>query len=149
MDNKKYTDKLLIGEIEFTDSVNEVSVGRPNLDKFGTCKIYVYGNEGPVPHFHLEKSNGEVICCICIFGNSNSGIIIEFCRYLFYKIYYYLGISWRIYIFKNNPVTCHYRPSVAGTFHFFCIFVVWLYVCFNLSRIFPRYIRYLFCKCAV
>lgn len=67
MDNKKYTDKLLIGEINFTDSVNEVSVGRPNLDKFGTCKIYVYGNEGPIPHFHLEKSNGEVICCICIF----------------------------------------------------------------------------------
>lgn len=31
-----------------------------------TCKIFVYGNEGYIPHFHLKKSDGTE-SCLCIF----------------------------------------------------------------------------------
>ena len=35
------------------------------VGKFNSCKVGVYGKEGPIPHFHIERSDGEK-CCIRI-----------------------------------------------------------------------------------
>ena len=53
-------DKLLIGEFDVNETaLNEERIDNNNLDlkKIGTCKIYVYSGEGPIPHCHLIPDN--------------------------------------------------------------------------------------------
>lgn len=57
-----------IGEINFEDYLNEDSIGDLNLGKsIGSCKVYVYSNEGTIPHFHLFNKDKSFECCICIY----------------------------------------------------------------------------------
>lgn len=69
--NEKYG-PMLIGIINFSESVlSEGSVGSINLGKrIGACKVYVYPNEGPVPHFHLLSESNDFESCICIYSNN-------------------------------------------------------------------------------
>lgn len=34
--------------------------------RIGKCKLFVYGNEGPIPHFHIVK-NKKTVCCVCLY----------------------------------------------------------------------------------
>ena len=60
----------LIDTINFTtDKVFlEDCVGRINFPiNIGQCNIYVYSNEGTIPHFHIIPKNGIGESCICIY----------------------------------------------------------------------------------
>lgn len=63
------TDPMLVGtvnlgEYEFQEGV----FGKVHFGKgLGDCKIYVYSNEGPIPHFHLISESNNFEACICIF----------------------------------------------------------------------------------
>ena len=59
-----------MGEINFSENenLNESKVGDIKLGKgLDTCQIYVYSNEGTIPHFHLFNKNKTFECCICIY----------------------------------------------------------------------------------
>ena len=49
-----------IDEEEF----NEEVIAYVKLQPYGICKIQMYSNEGPIPHFHIENKNKSFICCI-------------------------------------------------------------------------------------
>lgn len=60
----------LIDTINFTtDKVFlEDCIGRINFPiNIGQCSIYVYSNEGAIPHFHIIPKNGIGESCICIY----------------------------------------------------------------------------------
>jgi hypothetical protein len=68
---------IVVGEIDLTvfirdlvSFVNEKNIGDLNLqNKVGNCFICVYGNEGPVPHFHIKsKRTKDFECCIEIYN---------------------------------------------------------------------------------
>ncbi len=59
----------LIGTIDLSteELINEDCTGRINFsNKIGECQVYVYSNEGPIPHFHLIAKDGNE-ACICIY----------------------------------------------------------------------------------
>lgn len=57
-----------MGEINFSENLNEAKVGDIKLGKgLDTCKVYVYSNEGIIPHFHLFNNDKTFECCICIY----------------------------------------------------------------------------------
>lgn len=59
----------LIGIVDLSteELMNEDCTGRINFsNKIGECKVYVYSNEGTIPHFHLIASDGQE-SCICIY----------------------------------------------------------------------------------
>ena len=60
-------DPMLVGEIAFDDSIEEASYGEVGLKHLGECSVYIYSNEGPIPHFHLISKNKKFETCICIF----------------------------------------------------------------------------------
>jgi hypothetical protein len=63
--NNEYRDELLVGYLDF-QFIEEAFIDDLNIDKYGFTKIYVYGNEGPIPHFHIVSENKNDICiCIC------------------------------------------------------------------------------------
>ena len=75
MDNAK---DIIIGEIDLTTprermleygTTNEamVNLGTKGKNKFGVSYIKVKGNEGGVPHFHIESKGTSLYCCVCIF----------------------------------------------------------------------------------
>lgn len=58
----------LLGIIDLSteELIIEDCYGRINFPNgIGECKIYVYSNEGTIPHFHLIKDKFE--SCICIY----------------------------------------------------------------------------------
>lgn len=55
---------ILLGIITFSDSINEDLVGKTSVSGLGECKVEVYSNEGPRPHFHLVKKDGSDATCI-------------------------------------------------------------------------------------
>lgn len=55
------------GSILFTDLFHEENFGKINLIKLGELKINVYANEGPIPHFHIESTDRNFICCVEIY----------------------------------------------------------------------------------
>lgn len=57
---------FIIGEIYFGEETIMEAYGPIYLEAIGNCKIYVYGNEGTIPHFHLISENGKFETCICI-----------------------------------------------------------------------------------
>lgn len=61
MDNE-----ILIGEIDFSLNpiINETRVGI--IEKIKSAKVYVYENEGKIPHFHIIIPDVEQVC-VCIF----------------------------------------------------------------------------------
>lgn len=59
----------LIGELNLSteELLYEDCVGRINFsNNIGECKIYVYSNEGTIPHFHIISKNNQE-SCICIY----------------------------------------------------------------------------------
>lgn len=62
-----------IGEIDFSNIIQEST--NLNLPSIGKCSVYVRGNEGPIPHFHLisnsksrvKGNKGNFESCICIY----------------------------------------------------------------------------------
>lgn len=69
MDNLNY-DEIVVGEIDLT-TPREIlfgeSVSETKLGKAGICTITVKGNEGVIPHFHIENKATKFDCCMCIF----------------------------------------------------------------------------------
>ena len=48
--------------------LEESFIGDVNLKyKLGICGIYVYNNEGQIPHFHIKTKNNNWECCIEIY----------------------------------------------------------------------------------
>lgn len=39
-----------------------------NPKSIGECKVEVYPNEGPIPHFHIFKPDHSFETCICIYS---------------------------------------------------------------------------------
>ena len=62
-------EELLIGELDLGNEIlDEQKLGDVNLkSKLGTCGIYVYNNEGQIPHFHIKSKNNDWECCIEIY----------------------------------------------------------------------------------
>ena len=64
-------EELLIGELDLdlgNEILDEHKLGDANLkSKLGTCGIYVYNNEGQIPHFHIKSKNNEWECCVEIY----------------------------------------------------------------------------------
>ena len=60
----------LLGELNLTtdELLNEDCIGRINFpNTIGQCSIYIYSNEGTIPHFHIIPKNNVGECCVCIF----------------------------------------------------------------------------------
>lgn len=77
-----YIDIRCFGTIDFstiTDDIEE-SAGKINFNKIGECKLYVYGKEGPIPHFHIKTTNGDLVCCVCLHKASYFDHGTEFTR---------------------------------------------------------------------
>ena len=55
----------LIGRCYLGDIIEEASIGKPKLQKWGICDIRVNISEGPIPHFHVVGTNKQ--CCVCLF----------------------------------------------------------------------------------
>ena len=59
----------ILSEFESDDIFTEDNIGSTNIYRTGLVQIKVFTNEGTIPHFHLEKSDGTFICCICLHTN--------------------------------------------------------------------------------
>ena len=68
MIRKHNEDPIMSLEINFDDIIIEDNVSKLNLKRLGECKILIYSNEGPLPHFHLQSKNDEFKTCICIYS---------------------------------------------------------------------------------
>lgn len=75
MDHDNYIDKFKIGSVDLYDleEINEVSLkNKIVFDKnIGSCDVYVYGNEGKIPHVHVISKNGKFETCICLNTNKH------------------------------------------------------------------------------
>lgn len=63
-------EKAVIGEIDFSDIVNEkevISSNRYKVKNIGQCKIEIYENEGQIPHFHITGISKTFNCCVRIY----------------------------------------------------------------------------------
>ena len=64
-------EESFIGELDLdlgNEILDEQKLGDVNLkSKLGTCGIYVYNNEGQIPHFHIKTKNNNWECCIEIY----------------------------------------------------------------------------------
>jgi hypothetical protein len=64
-------EESFIGELDLdlgNEILDEQKLGDVNLkSKLGTCGIYVYNNEGQIPHFHIKTKDKKWECCIEIY----------------------------------------------------------------------------------
>ena len=64
----KDNERLSVAEIDISFNDDELfeerTEGFLNIKNHGKCKICVYTNEGPNPHFHIEDKDLTFICCI-------------------------------------------------------------------------------------
>ena len=131
--DKDYVDKLYIGTINLSQApLDEVSVGRRSFpDGLGECKICVYGGEKNIPHFHIESTSSNFVCCVKIYepyyfihpgkeGTLNSAQREELDKYLRTKYKPAIGKSnetiWeRIADYWNNanPTYAVNRPNAT------------------------------------
>ena len=72
--------KYLLGTIDFGEEDNKDNNNKifkeqqlyPDLNLgsgLGSCKVWVYTNEGPVPHFHIINKSKKFESCICLITN--------------------------------------------------------------------------------
>lgn len=59
-----FNDSAMIGYFDLT-MIEEAWIGDTNIKKYGLCKVYVHGDEGMIPHFHIENNESNDIC-VCI-----------------------------------------------------------------------------------
>lgn len=67
--NNKHNEEIevfMLGEIDFEGAPLNEAQGPINLESAGECKIFIYGNEGRIPHFHIKGMNNKFECCIKI-----------------------------------------------------------------------------------
>ncbi len=58
---------FMLGEIDFEGSSLNEAQGPINFKSGGgECKIFIYGSEGRIPHFHIKGMNNDFECCIKI-----------------------------------------------------------------------------------
>lgn len=60
----------MMGIVNFNteELINEDCTGKRNFpNDIGECKIYLYSDEGLIPHFHIIPKKGGKECCICIY----------------------------------------------------------------------------------
>ena len=64
---------IIIGDVNFDESIVK---GRKTpieealkitFNRLGDCFIKIKSNEGPIPHFHIDKKSGETVCCVQIY----------------------------------------------------------------------------------
>ena len=64
-------EESFIGELDLdlgNEILDEHKLGDANLkSKLETCGIYVYNNEGQIPHFHIKTKDKKWECCIEIY----------------------------------------------------------------------------------
>lgn len=66
-EGKVKRDESLVGTIDLGSVFQEGSTGRLSFNSIGECSVYVYSDEGPVPHFHIISKNKKFHCCVCIY----------------------------------------------------------------------------------
>ena len=60
-----YENRITLAEIYIEGYFEErVISDKYRSKKYGPCKIQMYDNEGPIPHFHIENKNKSFRCCI-------------------------------------------------------------------------------------
>lgn len=63
-------DVITLGTINFKNILAEREIASNNRFKgryIGECKVQVYGNEGQIPHFHIESLDKKFDCCVRIY----------------------------------------------------------------------------------
>lgn len=60
-------DSIFVGTINFDEMINEIGIGLLSLKSLGECNIYIYTNEGTIPHFHIISRSENFECCVCIY----------------------------------------------------------------------------------
>lgn len=60
---------MTIGTINLGNfNINENTLGVAHFGSgLGDCKIQVFNNEGPIPHFHITNESKNFHCCPCIY----------------------------------------------------------------------------------
>ena len=63
-------DYIIIGDIDFSDCLNEKYIENSlAFSGLGLCSVKVNnGDEGQIPHFHIDEANGPFKTCICIYS---------------------------------------------------------------------------------
>ena len=63
-------DYTIIGNIDFSDCLNEKYIENSlAFSGIGVCSVKVNnGDEGQIPHFHIDEVNGSFKTCICIYS---------------------------------------------------------------------------------
>jgi hypothetical protein len=72
LEGHKNPDKIVIGTIDFNDTINEQQIQantRFNPKSIGECTIEVYSGEGSIPHFHIYSKDKKFSSCIRIYEN--------------------------------------------------------------------------------
>ena len=71
--NGNYKSITLVGEFSVNYDENDLLEDTKITDQIEYRKktfnyqIYVYSDEGPIPHFHIKGKGNDTDCCICIF----------------------------------------------------------------------------------
>lgn len=69
-DNHVDPESICAGIIDFSDIITEKEISsnnRFNPTGIGQCKVQIYGNEGDIPHFHIEGVGSDFDCCVRIY----------------------------------------------------------------------------------
>lgn len=74
IEGHKDVEVVLLGSINFEDSVNEQEIEdknrRFNSKSIGECKVEIYAGEGAIPHMHIFNNDKTFEACICIYSNN-------------------------------------------------------------------------------
>ena len=57
-------DITMIGRINFSENINERSVGSDDISKLGECTVHVYDGEGNLPHCHIFNNDKSFETCV-------------------------------------------------------------------------------------
>ena len=69
MNDSRMNPKMIgIVDLSTEELINEDCTGKINFpNDVGECKIYLYSDEGALPHFHIIPKKGGKECCVCIY----------------------------------------------------------------------------------
>lgn len=67
-DDPNYSEELFVGNLYLDPYDKYVTEDRQGdiVGKKMSCSVWVYSNEGPVPHCHIYDSTMKLICCVCL-----------------------------------------------------------------------------------
>lgn len=59
----------VFGEIDFSECLEEKSLQGFRTTPIGACKVKINnGDEGQIPHFHIDSTNNLFKTCVCIYS---------------------------------------------------------------------------------